>query len=49
MVAAAQAGVTPDGEDTLPNLAEKIKIAEKELAFFQSRVAVLERVGVERR
>jgi hypothetical protein len=49
MVAAAQAGVTPDGEDTLHNLAEKIKIAEKELAFFQSRVAVLERVGVERR
>jgi hypothetical protein len=49
MVAAAQAGVTPDGEDTLPNLAEKIKIAENELAFFQSRVAVLERVGVERR
>jgi hypothetical protein len=49
MVAAAQAGVTPDGEDTLPNLADKIKIAEKELAFFQSRVAVLERVGVERR
>jgi hypothetical protein len=49
IVSAAVAGATPDGDDTLQNLADKIKIPAEEMIFLEKRVGELERVRNERR
>jgi hypothetical protein len=49
LVSAAVAGAAPDGEDTLQNLASKIKIPAEEMAFLERRVVELNRVRNERR